>query len=92
MDRVSKVLLVLVLVALTANLLAPSLLHRTSCAESEGAETQDLSFDAWRKGETSSALAITCSDDGKYVFATDGAYVYRSANYGKIGSWERVLR
>ncbi len=52
MDRVSKVLLVLVLVALTSNVLAPYLLHRTSCAESKGPYTQTLSFDVCRIGET----------------------------------------
>ena len=39
----------------------------------------------------SNANTITCSSDGKYVFATAGAIVYRSIKYGQRGTWEQVM-
>jgi hypothetical protein len=37
-------------------------------------------------------IGIACSNDGKIVFAASNGGVYRSENFGKIGSWEPVLR
>ena len=53
-----------------------------------GAENvaQDIAFGS-RIGSS-----ITCSSDGKYVYATDGSSIYRSTNYGKNGTWEEVAR
>lgn len=89
-DTTVKALLILILLALVANLLRPSFLQKESLAETE--EAQDLSLNAWREGAESAAISVVCSSDGKYVFVTDGGYVYRSTNFGKVGSWERVLR
>ncbi len=78
------------LVAIAALLLLNLLYHPISSvlapeAVAEGL-AQDVSFGA-RVGSS-----ITCSSDGKYVYATDGSSVYRSLNFGQRGTWEEVAR
>ena len=36
-------------------------------------------------------VSITCSSDGKYVYAAGDGTIFRSEDYGKKGSWEIVL-
>ncbi|MFC2172518.1 hypothetical protein ACFLU6_07790 [Acidobacteriota bacterium] len=35
---------------------------------------------------------IACSSDGKYVYVVGDEGIVRSENYGRKGSWEKVLR
>ncbi len=97
LDRTLKVLLVLMLASSLADMFSSSGFYGSVFAQSEEEtgekeEVQYLSINAWREGEASSAISIVCSSDGRYVFVTDGGYIYRSDEYGKIGSWEKVLR
>lgn len=81
-----RLFLIIISVVLCIGLFHP-LLSSFSPQEA-GAEgtAQDIAFGS-RTGSS-----ITCSSDGRYVYATDGSSIYRSLNYGKNGSWEEVAR
>ncbi len=37
-------------------------------------------------------VSITCSGDGKYVYAAGNGTIIRSTDYGAMGSWESVIQ
>jgi hypothetical protein len=78
-SRFIKTSLIIIIVLLSLNLLArlPSL-TRVAEAVSE-------------KNFGGNSSAITCSADGKVVYASDGYAVFRSTNSGQAGTWEKVM-
>lgn len=81
-----KIMLIIVAALLFFNLFyhpISSVIAPEAVAESLA---QDIGFGA-REGS-----GIACSNDGKYVYATDGSSIYRSVDYGKRGTWEEVAR
>ena len=36
-------------------------------------------------------VSVTCSEDGRYVYAAGSGKILRSTEYGKAGSWEIVI-
>lgn len=98
-DKFTKILLVLILIALCSNLLkrnvASSLLHIEAQAKLGDTETQVV--------DLSSISGITCSADGKYIYVTGNfddkeegisnrECIFRSKNWGAPGSWEMVAK
>ena len=85
-DKFIKILFIVIASLLFRNLLyhsISSVITPEAVAKSLG---QDVNFGS-RTGS-----GITCSKDGKYVYATDGSSVYRSIDFGKRGTWEEVAR
>lgn len=37
-------------------------------------------------------VSISCSSDGKYVYAAGNGSILRSTDYGAAGSWESVIQ
>ena len=87
MDRISKLLLAGVLLALAANLAMGTLTLGPDDARASESTAQDMGF-----GHQQGGAAVFMSADGKIVFATDCKAVYRSRDYGNPGSWEMVLK
>lgn len=42
-------------------------------------------------GFRGNGIGITCSSDGRFVYAAGSGTIFRSEDYGKAGSWEIVL-
>jgi hypothetical protein len=86
-DRFSKVMLVIVAVLLLLNLLSTqifSFLAPEAVAEYKPIKQQKVTF-------RGNGIGIACSNDGKYVYAAGSGVVFRSTDYGKMGSWEQVI-
>jgi len=56
--------------------------------EAQVPQGQMIGFDA--DVENGAACAITCSSDGRYVYAVDAGKIFRSTKNGARGSWEIV--
>ncbi len=80
-DKFVKVMLVIIAVLLFANIFKPQI---QSFLAPEALAQQPLNF-------AGTTISITCSDNGKYVFATDGGSIFRSEDYGEEGTWEEVV-
>lgn len=55
-------------------------------------KSQEKFKDKLRWGTETGGVAITCSDDGKYVYVAGPDGVLVSDNYGRTGSWSLVLK
>jgi hypothetical protein len=42
-------------------------------------------------GFRGNGVSITCSDDGRYVYAAGSGKILRSTDFGKSGTWEIVV-
>ena len=80
-DKFIRIMLLIIALLLLANLLSRDMSRFLSPA---AAALENLEF-----GGNSSAL--TCSSDGRYVYASDGYVIFRSMSYGAEGTWEKVL-
>lgn len=83
-DRFVKLLLVLISLLVLLNIF--NLDFSTVLAPQDaGARTpQDLTF-------RGNGVGIACSDSGQYVYAVSNSGVFRSMDFGKGGSWEKVV-
>ena len=82
-DRVMKILLFVVsgllLLSLFYRPLSPSLF-----SEAEAKSSQIIDF-------RGNGVAITCSEDGRYVYAASSTGIIRSTDFGKAGTWTMVV-
>jgi hypothetical protein len=87
-DRHIKLLLVLIAALLAANLVVNLKMPIVHAEQADKATTaQILHFKSGSAG-----VALTCSSDGKIVYAADDEDVYWSLSFGAPGSWEHVLQ
>jgi hypothetical protein len=83
-DRFIKLLLVLISVLLLLNLFNLDF-SAILAPEDAGARTpQDLTF-------RGNGVGIACSDSGQYVYAASNSGIFRSMDFAKSGSWEKVI-
>jgi len=82
-DRFIKGMLVIIAVLLALNLFNVNMFSFIA-PEAAAKSPQKFSF-------RGNGIGVTCSTDGKYVFAAGNGSVFRSTNFGEIGSWEAVL-
>ena len=82
-DRFVKGVLVIIAVLLALNLFSINIFSFIA-PEAVAKAPQTFSF-------RGNGIGVSCSNDGKYVFAAGNGGVYRSTNFGEIGSWEAVL-
>ena len=85
-DTFVRAMLVIIAALLLLNLLNHGIIHLISPVAIAENNCQDIAFGS-RIGSS-----IACSSDGKYVYATDGSNIYRSLDYGKVGTWEGVAK
>jgi hypothetical protein len=86
-ERFVKVMLVIISVLLFLNLAHNNIFSafaQYDKSSSEQSPVQSVTF----RGE---GIALACSRDGRYVYAAANSRVFRSTDYGKAGSWEKVL-
>jgi hypothetical protein len=82
-DRFIKGMLVIIALLLALNLFSVNIFSLLA-PEAVAKSPQNFTF-------RGNGIGITCSQDGKYVFAAGNGGVFRSTNFGEIGSWEAVL-
>jgi hypothetical protein len=87
-DRIVKLLLVLIAALLAANLVANL---KMPIVHAEQAKSDSMA-QTLHSRSSSAGVAVTCSSDGKVVYAADDEDVYRSLSFGAPGSWEHVLQ
>jgi hypothetical protein len=86
-ERFVKVMLVVISVLLFLNLVHYNIfsaIAQNDKFSSEQSPVQNVTF----RGE---GIAVACSGEGRYVYAAANSRVFRSTDYGKAGSWEKVL-
>jgi hypothetical protein len=83
-EKFVRVMLVVVSILLFLNLFNKQVTSLIT-SKAEAQSSQSLEF----KGN---GVSITCSDDGKFVYAATSRRVFRSTDFGKGGSWEEVVR
>ena len=86
-DRFSKAMLVIIAVLLLLNLFGPQI----ASVIAPGAQAQYKAIQQQKITFRGNGIGITCSDDGKYVYAAGSGSIFRSTDYGKPGSWEPVV-
>lgn len=82
-DRFIKGVLVIIAVLLALNFFNVNIF---SFIAPDAAATSPQNFSFRGNG-----IGVTCSTDGKVVFAAGNGGVFRSTNFGEAGSWEAVL-
>ncbi len=82
-DRFIKSMLVIIAVLLALNLFNVNI-SSFIAPEAVAKSPQNFSF-------RGNGISVTCSTDGKYVFAAGNGGVFRSTDFGEIGSWEAIL-
>ena len=82
-ERFMKIMLVIIALLLFLNL-AHQNIFSAFAQYDQPSSIQDVSF-------RGNGVSVACSEDGKFVYAAANAAVYRSENYGKANSWEKVL-
>ena len=82
-DRFIKGMLVIIAVLLALNLFNVNIFSFIA-PEAVANSPQNFSF-------RGNGIGVTCSTNGKYVFAAGNGGVFRSTNFGESGSWEAVL-
>ena len=50
------------------------------------------SVDKLQLTKSDAGVGVACSADGKYVFVGGAKGIARSEEYGRIGSWEKVVK
>ena len=82
-DRFIKTMIVVVAILLLLNLFHRSIIS-ISATEANAKSSQVIEF-------RGNGVSITCSEDGKNVYAASSSGIIRSRDFGKAGSWERVV-
>jgi len=82
-DKFMKGLLIVIAVLLMANLFTRFI--------SPLVTTEVLAKSAQQIIFRGNGIGLACSDDGKYVYVAGNGIIIRSADYGKINSWEAVV-
>jgi hypothetical protein len=91
-DRFLRVMLIVVCLLLFLNLLSHHLLSTRSTvavARDRFQEVQTVSPQS--AGFRGNGIGLACSEDGQYVYAAGSRAIFRSADFGKAGTWELVL-
>ena len=86
------ILMVIMTILLLLNLLSyHHLLPGTTPAQAEEPYHRVKEINPQSLAFRGNGVSITCSSDGKYVYAAGDGTIFRSEDYGKKGSWEIVL-
>ena len=81
--RFVRVMLVVVAVLLSLNIFSgPISSFMEKDASARSAQTLTL---------RGNGISITCNDSGQYVYAASSGAIFRSIDFGKAGSWEKVV-
>jgi hypothetical protein len=80
-DKFVKTMLIIIAVLLFVNIFKPQI---QNILAPEALAQQPLNF-------AGTSISIICSDNGKYVYATDGGSIFRSDDYGEEGTWVEVV-
>jgi hypothetical protein len=83
-DRFVKIMLVLIAILLLFSLSSLKPYSLIAPEEAGARSPQDLAF-------RGNGVGIACSDGGQYVYAASNSGVFRSTDFGKRGSWEKVI-
>ena len=82
-DKYVKVMLIITGLLLLLNLFSGKI-SSFIATEANAVSPQKLTF-------RGNGVSVTCSNDGKYVYAAGSGMVLRSDDYGAPGSWEEVI-
>jgi len=82
-----KVVLIIIVILLFLNFTKEFFFKTDIVKANTQLESQKIDF-----GGDNNVVSITCSSDGKYVYAVDENDIFRSRNFGKPGSWEQVAK
>ena len=86
------IIMVIMTILLLLNLLSyHHLLPGTTPAQAEEPFHRVKEINPQSLGFRGNGVSITCSSDGKYVYAAGSGTIFRSEDYGKKGSWQIVL-
>ena len=86
------IIMVIMTILLLLNLLSyHHLLPGTTPAQAEEPYHRVKEINPQSLAFRGNGVSITCSSDGKYVYAAGDGTIFRSEDYGKKGSWEIVL-
>ena len=83
-DRFVKMLLVLISALLLLNLFNLDFSAILAPEDAGARAPQDLTF-------RGNGVGIACSDSGQYVYAASNSGVFRSMDFGKNGTWEKII-
>lgn len=91
-DRFTKMMMGLIFLLLLLNLLAFLFYPSVSpfAVASDGFQAIP-SNNPQNLGFRGNGVSVACSSDGKYVYAAGNRNIFRSADYGRAGSWQIVL-
>jgi len=82
-DQWMKAMFLIVSVLLLANLFYKPL-SSIFFSQAEAKASQILNF-------RGNGVSITCSEDGRYVYAASSTGIIRSTDFGKPGTWNTVV-
>ena len=83
-DRFVKIMFVLITVLLLFNLFNLNVFSILAPKEAGAGSPQEFNF-------RGNGVGIACSDSGQNVYAASNSGVFRSMDFGKRGSWEKVI-
>ena len=82
-ERFFRIMMMLIALLLFFNLLKGHI-NVSMSPEASASSAQKLTF-------RGNGVGITCSTDGRYVYAVGSGRILRSSNYGTAGSWEVLV-
>ena len=86
------ILMVIMTILLLLNLLSyHHLLPGTTTVRAEEPFHRVTEDNPQSLGFRGNGVGITCSSDGKFVYAAGNGTIFRSEDYGKKGTWKIVL-
>lgn len=91
-EKLFGFMLFIVAILLLLNLLSHyDLLPTTAIVRAEDRFHRVQEVNPQNLGFRGNGIGLTCSSDGKYVYAAGSRNIFRSENYGRAGSWELVM-
>ena len=91
-DKFIGIMLIVISILLLLNLVNQNLFVSWNASAEETNRFQRIpNSNPQSIGFRGNGIGMTCSSDGRYVYAAASRAIFRSTNYGNPGSWEQVL-